>query len=608
MVLGLFISCDSTSDEYGVWKSLLAPEDEWSYKIVDADEGDWVSLCFNKTDWMMSGVGELKNVEIGKRIVIRVPIVNTEESFDRIIFKKEFWKSEFLLYVNGQLLLDNHGKEFYPIGKVEQDSSRLGIHPFYKYQSYNIAVESFRELLNPKDNVLTVVFDAVGPIKSKDKLDETILVGQVSSERGEGTLDVSDIGPRAYLKESNLPLIKIDTRNQDMPKGTRVFADMDVIDHGNGLNKYTDTNYAFSGEIDIKLRGHISLSYPKKQFLVRTLDDKKEKKSCELLGLPSAKKWVLNGSIVDFSLFRNKMGYDLFGSLGHHSVKSRFCEVIINGNYQGVYSLFEKIEIGKNRLDIGKDITKTDDLSGSWLVELDRAEPDDGLIYSEYPKGNSYRKNVFILKDPKKEKLTKEMQFHIEKEIDTFESALLKGGDYLSLIDTNSFIDFIIINELSKNLDAYRLSTYVHGASSQKGGKIGLGPMWDFDMAFGIAKGEGGLAEGFVYSGESKWYSGFWWDYLMKDVKFKTLLKNRYATLRGEQLSLASLTNRIDKEAERLHFAQARNFEKWDILGRDFLFRNYQAGSYEEELEYLKGWLALRIQWLDVQWGYKGDN
>lgn len=177
----------------------------------------------------------------------------------------------------------------------------------------------------------------------------------------------------------------------------------------------------------------------------------------------------------------------------------------------------------------------------------------------------------------------------------------MNKGNYLNLIDTNSFLDYIILNELSKNLDAYRLSVFIHKNSIHKGGKIAIGPAWDFDRAYGISQSNP-TSQGFMFNYEPMSEMSFWWHYLMDDEKFVKLLKNRYTTLRSNTLSKDSIFNIINTNAQLLNEASNRNFYKWDILNTRYMNREFIPKTYMKEIEYVKNWIDQRLLWLDEQW------
>ncbi|MGI9175984.1 MAG: CotH kinase family protein, partial [Rhodothermales bacterium] len=171
-------------------------------------------------------------------------------------------------------------------------------------------------------------------------------------------------------------------------------------------------------------------------------------------------------------------------------------------------------------------------------------------------------------------------------------------------IDLDSFVDFVIVNEIGKNVDGYRLSTFLYKDKDSNGGALHAGPVWDFNLAFGNADYYGGAdPEGFQYNfaqtGDN-FPIPFWWKKLAESEGFQVALGNRWASLRQGVLHEDSLMQSVDAMATLLDEAQARNFERWPILG-EYVWPNAFIGqTYAEEVDYLKGWLGERLAWLDA--------
>ena len=169
---------------------------------------------------------------------------------------------------------------------------------------------------------------------------------------------------------------------------------------------------------------------------------------------------------------------------------------------------------------------------------------------------------------------------------------------YRKYMDEKSIIDFCIINELSKNVDAYVISTFLHKDKDSNGGKLRMGPIWDFNLAFGNASyRDAYLTDGFqVCINDVPW----WWDRILRDTTFRDDIQERWYSIREKQYSDGSITSMIDSLSLLLNEAQERNFAKWDILGRP-IWPNYYAGlSYEDEMDFLKNWTLERLNWLDA--------
>jgi hypothetical protein len=181
----------------------------------------------------------------------------------------------------------------------------------------------------------------------------------------------------------------------------------------------------------------------------------------------------------------------------------------------------------------------------------------------------------------------------------------LRGGwrDYL---DEASAIDFLIVNELTRNVDGYRLSTFLYKDKDSKDGKLYFGPIWDFNLAFGNADYcQGGLHTGWAWDFNSHcpddfWLIPFWWKRFLQDDLFIANLKARWSELRAGPYSNASLNQYIDSLVNVLQEPQARNFDMWRVLDRYVWPNNYVGNTYANEINYLKTWVSNRVQWLDT--------
>jgi hypothetical protein len=202
---------------------------------------------------------------------------------------------------------------------------------------------------------------------------------------------------------------------------------------------------------------------------------------------------------------------------------------------------------------------------------------------------------------------------YIQTYVDSFETAV-NGPNftdpvlgYRNFTEPQTFIDFLILNEISKNVDGYRLSTYLHKEKDSKGGKLRMGPVWDFNLAWWNADYcEGSTTTGWAYEfndvcGSDSWTIPTWWDKMMQDPWFQEELKCRWTTLRQGMLSEDSLFHFIDSVATYIDDAKDRHFELWPILGI-YTWPNPSPLpiDYAGEITALKTWIQLRTQWLDA--------
>jgi hypothetical protein len=403
----------------------------------------------------------------------------------------------------------------------------------------------------------------------------------------------------------------IETGSLEIADDYRIVAEMGIINNGAGKRNYlTEPFTDYSGKISIELRGSTSLSFPKKSYGFETQDAFGAGRDVSLLDLPEENDWVLYAPYSDKTLIRNILAYRLSKELGRYAPGTRLCELVLNGEYRGVYVLVEKIKRDQNRVDISKlspDEISGDDLTGGYIIKIDKTEGNSGPLWCSET-GGIY----FQYEYPGHDEIAQAQKDYIKGYIDEFEQALISEHfadaeiGYRKYMDPGSFIDFFIVNEISKNIDGYMLSTFFYKDKDSKGGKLTMGPVWDFNLGFGNADyREGYMTSGFQVNVNS---SPWWWYRLMEDEAFMDDLKERWYSIRNLQCSNTSLISIIDSLSVQLHEAQARNFERWDILGLD-IWPNYFVGeTYEEEIAFLKNWTLERIQWLDEHMNQWNDN
>lgn len=411
---------------------------------------------------------------------------------------------------------------------------------------------------------------------------------------------------------SNLPIIKINTEGKTIIDEPKIMAKMQVIDNPNGVNSISDTEFTYNGSIGIEIRGNTSQMYPKKNYTVETRYSDGSNNNVELLGFPKENDWVFHGPYSDKSLMRNALAYSIGNNMGRWNPHTRFVELIINDEYRGIYLVVEKIKIDKRRVDLAKlkpDDLSGDQLTGGYIIRIDRDRPGS---WNSPIMGRTGSVDIpFSYLDPKYDELAPAQRYYIRNHITEFEY-VLKGENfkdpqsgYRAYIDVESFVDFFILTELSRDLDGYRVSVYFHKDKDSKGGKITMGPFWDFNICFGNADfmqawSTTGWAEEGIGAGD--WYEiPFWWDRFREDPYFETMLKYRWQELREDVISKNTINNFIDSCQNLLADAQKRNFEKFDVLGNYVWPNKYIGGSYQNEITYLKTWISNRINWLDLQ-------
>jgi hypothetical protein len=412
--------------------------------------------------------------------------------------------------------------------------------------------------------------------------------------------------------DSNLPIVIINTDGGvDIPDSPRVLANMKIIYRGAGLRNWvTDQNTPgylnYNGRISIEIRGSSSQVLPKKQFGLTTLKvDNTTNNNVILLGLPSDNDWILNGLGFEPSLIRDYLCYNLSRMIGEYASRTVYCEVMINGSYNGLYVFQEKIKQGSDRVDIMK-IGTTDNtfpaVTGGYITKADKTTGDDPVAWtmSSYIGTNDV---TFIHDQPKPENVTKQQNDYIHSVFDMLSNTASSGNaslenGYPSVIDIPSFVDFMILSELSANADAYQFSTFFH---KDRNGKLRAGPIWDNNLTFGNDL----FLWGFDRSKTNTWQFSngdnegpkFFKD-LFTNADFRCYLSKRWNQLiqPGQPLNLSVIDALIDQTVTTISEASVNENMRWGTVP-----------NLSAEISNMKDWLKQRIDWITANIGPYSD-
>lgn len=423
------------------------------------------------------------------------------------------------------------------------------------------------------------------------------------------------------FESSNLPILLINTNNVTIPDDPKIAAGLKIIYNGPGERNYiTDTTYDYNGQIGIERRGSTSQGMPKKPYGFETWDNQQNDIKVSLLGMPEESDWILTANYSDKTLMRNALSYELANQTGHYAPRTRFCEVMLNGQYDGVYLLCEKIKRDSGRVDISKLRTEDisgEELTGGYIVKIDKMTGSGGAGWSSavFPPNASGNQSIFFqYVYPKPDSIQPQQAAYIKSFVDSFETVLNNSGfqnpstGWRKYMDENSVIDFFLINEMSRNVDGYRISTFLHKEKITKGGKLKMGPVWDYDIAWQNADYcSGQSVTGWAYNFNNVCNTDgslipFWWQRFRQDTLFNKRLYCRWSELRQSFLHTDSLRNRIDTIAAYLNEGQERNFTEWPILGT-YVWPNPSPipTTYLGEIAKLKQWVTDRLGWMDGQ-------
>ncbi len=412
--------------------------------------------------------------------------------------------------------------------------------------------------------------------------------------------------------DSNLPIVLIDTDIDPntgapsvIPDDPRVLATMKVIRRPDGSRNYLSdaVNPAFlnyDGRISIEIRGSSSQLLPKKGYGLTTLeDDDSGNNNVELLDMPSENDWTLNALAFDPSLMRDHISYRLSEMLGHYAPRTKYCEVVVNGEYVGLYLLQEKIKADSDRVNILKMATSDNalpQLTGGYITKADKLTGGDPLAWTML----SYNGVTdYIHEQPKPEDITTQQHNYIQSRFQalaatsSFNNSNVPGG-YPSVIDVPSFVDFMIINELASNADAYQLSTFFH---QDRGGKLRAGPVWDVNLSYGNDLFAFGLDRShydvWQFDNGDNTGSRFWKD-LFQSPPFRCQFARRWNELTqpGQPLRHNNLVQMLADVTGLISEAATRENQKWATVP------NHMA-----EVDAIALFLYNRINWMNANIG-----
>ncbi|CAN5526195.1 CotH kinase family protein [soil metagenome] len=339
-------------------------------------------------------------------------------------------------------------------------------------------------------------------------------------------------------------------------------------------------------DLQIKGRGNSTWDMPKKPYRL------KFGAKTAMFGLPAAKNWVLLANYADKTLMRNYIadfvGQQVQADFTPHGI---FVELVMNGEYVGTYMLTEQVEVDPNRVNI-KDLkpanTSAADITGGYLLELDQRL---GEVYW-FPTTRALPMNI---KSP--DAITPAQMAYISGYVQQTEDAIFSAdfGDpnkgYAKYINVDSFIKWFLVSELFKNQDSKNFSSMLY--YKDRNGKLGMGPLWDFDLAAGNVN----------YSDATNptgWWvkDGVWFSRLFQDPVFYAKVKAAWADLKAK--GIPAMFTTIDSTQDYLTPSALQNFQRWDILGIYVWPNPVVLGNYPSEVEHFKNWLKTRVTWIDA--------
>ena len=410
--------------------------------------------------------------------------------------------------------------------------------------------------------------------------------------------------PGEPLAEDGTPLGQSDTEyeytNVTLAEdGSKTIScQVSVIDNTD-RNNHPDDSAAIETAAQIRIRGNTSRLFDKKGYLLRTTEDNSlEYQDVGMLGMDAHHEWALHGPYLDKTLIRNYMWYNIAGEIMDYAPNARFCEVIINGEYQGLYVMVETITNGEDsRLDLTEP-ENDNQTQISYVVRLDRGSSSDIKNVETFTQYSLRNLQLIDIVYPGLGGLTQERIEWIEQDLSDFEKSLY-SYDYNTEpyawwndADVDSFAEYFIINEFTCNYDVGARSTYLYKDIRGKYKMV----IWDMNSACDNFHDSQVLPQHFQMQNIT------WFYMLMKDENFVERVIERYRELRETYLSQEYLDSYIDAVVDYLGPAIERNFAVWG-----YSFEEYRPlapdtrnpDSYEDAVDQLKDFCRDRGYWMD---------
>jgi len=420
---------------------------------------------------------------------------------------------------------------------------------------------------------------------------------------------------------SNLPLVIINDYNSQLSPGERTSGSITFIENEDDDRIRLTSGNFIQSRMEINKRGSSSLGFPKNMFGFHLKDEEDGNRKEPLLGLPEEHNWILYAPYTDYTLMRNVIAYQLSEDQGWYAPRTKFVELyrhtgngpITRQHYHGVYVLVERIKWDNNRVDITKiepHENSEPEISGGYIIKKDRLNPGESGITTRMG-------TLLAHVRPNEEEISSEQQSWIQNYMSDFEDTLY-GPDfddpeigYEKYINVDSFIDYFLHTELLKEIDGYRLSTFMYKDRDEK---LIMGPVWDYNLSLGISENlEGYLPQGWYYiQASNDCFIGCgvrdWYLRLMEDDRYMERMQKRWWELRQTIFSRDHLFGMIENNTELLQESQRRDFDRWPRLGT-YTWPNWFIGnSWMEEVDWMSNWLDLRITWMDSQMGNRPET
>ncbi|MGD0584093.1 MAG: CotH kinase family protein [Bacteroidales bacterium] len=623
------------SQEINHWETIVMSDDVWRYLVPTSEpSSEWNTTGFDDSGWL-TGKGGIGYGDDDDSTVIASPDTSlymriyfnvTDPGVISVAVLHVDYDDGFVAYLNGhEIARANIGTA--GVRPAYTDFANSCIEPKLPYgevpPDFLIQADTVARYLHSGNNVLALQVHNCSPTSSD--LSSTTFLSVAITNSNTYFRPVPSWFDITLTTTSLLPIISINTNGQEVPDSPKMMAALKVINHGPGkLNDINDSGTDYDGPIGIEIHGQSSQMFPKKSFSVEIRKTETIDSTASLLDMPSNADWLLIANYSDKTLLRNALTYFYGAKIGGGwQPRFRFCVVYLNGDYNGIYMLTERIKRDSARVNISK-LAETDntgdELTGGYIVKVDKIwdlTPDEYFTTTPgitLPNTMNY---TFSYDYPKADRITTAQKDYIKSFLTTAETILNSSGfmdpanGIQKYFDYGSFADYQIMQELSNNVDGYRLSQFFYKMKITHGNKLFAGPLWDFDLAYANANyyDYNYATSGWLYIHNAPdWeHPMHWWTRLMEDPVYVRRFVTRWREIRRGAFRTDSVMHFIDSTTTYMGAEITKNFQKWPIIGT-WVWPNYYVGTtYEDDVSFLKSWITERMNWMDYATDLNSD-
>jgi hypothetical protein len=387
---------------------------------------------------------------------------------------------------------------------------------------------------------------------------------------------------------------------------THIHANKDNKEKGTIRIVEADGTVVYDGALkQIKGRGNTTWDYAKKPYNIK-LEEK-----ADLFGMGASKNWCLLANFRDTSYVRNAMVFDYAQEMGvPNTTDTQSFDLYINGEYQGLYQMTEKMEVGDNRLEVpdleelNQEANPEKELDSfpqtSWdnakgvILPVTPKERNGFLMELDFPERWAEEVSGFVTTDGQHvvvkspEYASAEQVEYLRSLVQTFEDRLFAGDPgYVDCIDLDSWVQLYLIEEIFEDVDCGLSSIYFYVMD----GKLYAGPLWDFDLTMGGSYAvENPSTLYAAWREKTERYISHWLPELYKQESFLARVKELYAESWDD--ALERLASQAEGYVDRISASAAMDAARW---GKDHAVTQKQGA-------YLQDYLAARHAFLNSIW------